>query len=117
MCSPPDSRSFQSEAPDPALINDAVKHLDSTNTRGNNTSTRELSTDDIQKGLTMLQSQAQNAVKGMTQRLDFQQGEQGKVEMAMREVHQILKTHQNEQRNSMRAVKQLKTPHVSFCYF
>jgi hypothetical protein len=110
--SPPDSRSFQSEAPDPALINDAVKHLDSTNTRGNNTSTRELSTDDIQKGLTMLQSQAQNAVKGMTQRLDFQQGEQGKVEMAMREVHQILKTHQNEQRNSMRAVKQLKTPHL-----
>lgn len=113
MYSPPESRQLHSVTPDPALINDAVKHLDSTNTRSNDTSTRELSLDEVQKGLTTLQSQAQNAVKGMTQRLDFQQGEQGKVEMAMREVHQILKTHQTEQRNLMRAVQQLKAPHVS----
>ena len=115
--SPPDSQNFQSEPPDPSLINDAVKHFESTNTRANSTTTRELSVDDIYKGLTTLQSQAQNAVKGMTQRLDFQQGEQGKVEMAMREVHQILKTHQNEQRNAMKFVQQLKAPHVSHTIF
>jgi hypothetical protein len=110
--SPPESQYLQTEAPDPSLIDDAVKHLDSTTTRANGSSTRELSIDEVHKGLTTLQSQAQNAIKGMTQRLDFQQGEQGKVEMAMREVHQILKTHQNEQRNLMRAVQQLKAPHL-----
>jgi hypothetical protein len=116
LCSPPESQYLQTEAPDPSLIDDAVKHLDSTTTRANGSSTRELSIDEVHKGLTTLQSQAQNAIKGMTQRLDFQQGEQGKVEMAMREVHQILKTHQNEQRNLMRAVQQLKAPHVSFVF-